>query len=66
MPVDLTASVWDWGTCPHCGRNRRLRKDGTMRHHGGEKRIDWDGRERRDYRCPGTGQRPNETTDDRR
>ena len=54
-------SFTDRGTCSHCGREFLLRKDGTVHHHGGELRPYWAGGMRRDYRCPGAGQRPKET-----
>jgi len=44
------------GRCPVCGRWMQLKKDGTLRHHGGETSNQWPfGRA---YECGGTGQEP--------
>ncbi|WP_280320047.1 hypothetical protein [Nocardia wallacei] len=44
------------GSCPECGRTVRLKADGTVRHHGGERTNGWP--QHRRYRCAGTGQEP--------
>lgn len=39
------------GDCSVCRRSMRLKADGTVRHHGGPRRVNWPyGRE---YRCDG-------------
>lgn len=45
-----------YGNCPVCGRLMRLKKDGTVFHHGGDRKTSgWDAG-RREYRCKGTDQ----------
>lgn len=44
------------GDCPVCGRSIQLKKDGTVRHHGGGTSDHWPFR--RAYRCPGSDEKP--------
>jgi hypothetical protein len=45
------------GRCPVCDRDMLLKKDGTLRHHGGPTGSgDWF--RNRSYRCGGAGQLP--------
>lgn len=41
--------------CPMCQREFLLKKDGTLRHHGGVAEGPWNYRA---YRCEGAGQKP--------
>lgn len=44
------------GFCPECKRGPfLLKKDGTLRHHGGDKKAVWPHHR---YRCPGAGRKP--------
>lgn len=46
--------------CPVCERTDiTIKKDGTLRTHGGEKYTTWDGRHLREF-CKGTGEKPKE------
>lgn len=48
------------GTCPVCERDDiTIKKDGTLRTHGGEKYTTWDGRQLREF-CKGAGEKPKE------
>jgi hypothetical protein len=40
------------GDCSVCGRSIQLKKDGTVRHHGGERSGSWP--HDRHYRCDGS------------
>lgn len=59
--VDIAARP-DYGSCPVCDRLVQIRRNGAIRHHGGQLGRDWDGRNRRSYCCPGTGKPPKEAT----
>lgn len=58
----MTADFSPYGRapCSVCGREMNLRKDGTMRHHGGGHVESWP--YRRDYRCAGSGLAPKQAT----
>ena len=46
-----------YGLCPVCDRDMQLKKDGTLRHHGGPVGSGmWP--DYRAYRCDGVGQKP--------
>jgi hypothetical protein len=44
------------GNCPVCGRSIQLKKDGTVRHHGGGASDNWP--YRRAHRCSGSDEKP--------
>lgn len=51
------------GRCPVCERDMVLKKDGTLRHHGGPEGSGmWP--HRRAYRCEGSDRRPVDADED--
>lgn len=52
-----TLAEQKYGYCPACKRRIRLKKDGTVRHHGGQVPS---GAYYRPYSCKGVGQLPSD------